>query len=227
MPALKKIDGRKLYVNMDEIWSPPPENKRQMNSRRGLRQIDPFGPPVGRRPRYYRDPEELKRNVDSYFRRQERLVYDKWGNVVINSETGMPEKTTAPLTLSGLARHLGIATSTLANYGRIAKSGTVPVEFAEVILDARQRIEEYAEMRGYDKDGQKGSDKVLRAAFRWLDPVEEAAIIKNKWDVYFAKEKLRMLQEEHTIKMRLMELGVDKEDLEDKEISITITRAGE
>lgn len=227
MPALKKIDGRRLYLDMDCIWEPAPDNHLAMQRRRQLRQIDPFNAPSGRRPRAYRSPEELQRNIEAYFRKQERYMFDKWGNVMINPETGNPMKTTAPLTISGLARHLGISTNTLANYGKIAKSGTVPREYAEIVLDARQRIEEYAEARGYDKDGQKGSDKVLRYAFRWIDPLEQATIDKNKWDIQLAKEKLRMQQEEHELKMQLMAMGVDKEDLEDKEISITITRAGE
>ena len=50
------------------------------------------------------------------------------------------EATQSPLTISGLARHLGISRMTLLNYEK-----QYDTEYAEIIAEAKLRIEEFVE----------------------------------------------------------------------------------
>ena len=137
--------------------------------------------------------------------------------------TGEYIKSTHPLTISGLGLHIGVATNTLKRYKAIAESGTVPYEFAEVVMDALQRIEAYAERRGYDRDGHKGSQFVLERGFHWQTKKEESEIRRNKIEIELAQEKYKLQEKEHQLKMKMMEMGLD--DGEDSSINITISRA--
>lgn len=226
MGAYKKMEGRKVWIDMSEIhvpsWKVREVQKAAHAKARLLKKIDPFARVVGRK-RTYETAEELKKACDSYFKEQECFVYDKWGQPIRDPETGEYVKSTKPLTLSGLGLHIGVRTDSLRRYRAIALSGTVPIEFAEVVTEALQKIEAYAERRNYDRDGQKGAQFVLERGFNWHSKKEESEMRRIRVETEIAKERLRMQQEEHRMKMKMMEMGMDEG--EDNELSITITRA--
>lgn len=226
MSAFKKIDGRYVYIDMNTIhvpsWKIREVQKAAAAKTRALKKIDPFARCVGRK-RVYETAEQLKKKCDEYFAMQECYIYDKFGKPVKDPDTGEPIKGTKPLTISGLCLHLGIATANFRNYRAIALSGTVPMEFAEVVTEALQRIEAYAERRIYDKDGQRGAQFVLQAGFNWNTPKEQREIKKLSADKKIAFEKLKMQKEEHEMKMKLLQTGLAGD--EDSDINITITRA--
>lgn len=226
MGAFWKIEDRCLYVDMGQIhvpsWKVREVQKAAHAKTRLLKKIDPFARCVGRK-RVFETPDQLRRACEDYFKSQECLIYDKWGQPLINPDTGEYVKSTKPLTISGLGLHIGVATSTLRRYRAIAESGTVPYEFAEVVNEALQKIENYAETRNYDRDGQKGAQFVLQAGFNWRTAKEKRETRRIRTDEKIAIEKLKMQQEEHRLKMKMLEAGL--EDGEDNDINITITRA--
>lgn len=226
MGAYKKMEGRYLYVDMGAIhipsWKIREVQKAAHAKTRLLKKIDPFARCVGRR-RTYETAEELKKACDSYFQAQECYIYDKWGQPIKDPMTDEYIKSTKPLTISGLARYIGVGTATLKRYKAIAESGTVPYEFAEVVMEALQKIEEYAERRMYDKDGQRGGQFVLQAGFSWQTRKEQSETLQNKTENKIALAKLKMAQEEHEMKMKMLQAGL--EGTEDNDIKITITRA--
>lgn len=226
MPAFKKVEGRFVYLDLTDIhvpsWKIRDVQKAAHAKLRALKKICPFAKVVGAK-RAYESAEDLKAACDSYFEAQECHVFDKWGKPLVDPETGEYLKTTKPLTLSGLALHLGISTDTLRKYKKKALTGLVSPEFSAVIFEALQRIEEYAEGRIYDKDGQRGSQFVLQAGFGWQTRKEASESARTRVEVEIAKERLRMQQQEHQLKMKLLEAGVDDEA--DNEVKITITRA--
>lgn len=226
MGAFKKLEGRYLYVDMSKIhvpsWKIYEVTKAAQAKQRLLKKIDPFARCMGRK-RKFETPEQLKKACDEYFAAQECYIYDKWGQPIKDPLTGEYVKSTHPLTISGLALHIGVATSTLRRYKAIAESGTVPYEFAIVVMEALQKIEAYAERRGYDKDGQRGSQFVLQAGFHWNTDKEERESRRLSIESKIAQEKLKMAKEEHELKMQLLKAGLDGGD--DNDINITITRA--
>lgn len=226
MSAFWKIENRCLYVDMTQIhvpsWKVREVQKAAHAKTRMLKKIDPFARCVGRK-RVFETPEQLKRACDSYFESQECYIYDKFGQPIRDPQTGQCIKSTHPLTIAGLGLHIGVATSTLRRYKAIAESGTVPYEFAEVVMEALQKIEAYAERRGYDRDGQKGSQFVLQAGFGWQTRKEARECRRIRTEEQIALEKLKMSKEEHEIKMKMLQAGLDGG--EDNDINITITRA--
>lgn len=226
MGAFKKMEGRTVWIDMSQIhvpsWKIREVQKAAHAKLRALKKVDPFAKVVGRR-KAYETPEELKAACDSYFKEQECIIYDKWGKPIVDPETGEYVKGTNPLTLSGLALHLGLHTGTLRSYYRRAISGTVHPDYAAVVLEALQKIEAYAEGRSYDKDGQRGSQFVLQAGFGWQTRKEMSETIRIRVETEVAKEKLKMQQQEHKLKMKMLQMGLD--DSGDSDVKITITRA--
>lgn len=115
---------------------------------------------MGRKPKYA-TPEEMQERIDAYFEeckghllvnRNGDPVMDKFGHPII-----MDAK---PLTVTGLALALGF-TNRLALLTYQAKPA-----FQETVERAKLRIENYAEMRLYDKDGSNGARFNLQNNFR-------------------------------------------------------------
>lgn len=226
MAAFKKIEGRFLYVDMEKIhvpsWKAREAIKASQAKTRALKKIDPFARCVGRR-RAYETPEQLKAACDAYFKSQECIIFDKYGKPMVNPETGEIIKGTHPLTLSGLGLHLGIPTHSLKRYRAIAESGTVPYAFAEVVTEALQKVEAYAERRIYDKDGQRGAQFILQTGFKWKTDKERRETVKLSTENKIALEKLEMQKEEHKLKMKVLQSGLEGDI--DSDINIVITRA--
>lgn len=115
----------------------------------------------GGRPPKFKSVAEMQKLIDKYFEdcKGEPLMVDgqpfldKGGRpVVINSR---------PPTVTGLALALGFhSRQSLLNYQ--SKPG-----FMDTITRAKMQVEEYCEMRLFDKDGQRGAQFSLEHNFRW------------------------------------------------------------
>lgn len=123
----------------------------------------------GGRPPKFTSADEMQEKIDAYFKDCEgyiftddngETVYDKFGYPVILGKK--------PLTVTGLALALGFTSrQALLNYqGKAA--------FRETIERAKLKIENYAEMRLYDKDGANGAKFNLQNNFKLWD-AEKAA----------------------------------------------------
>lgn len=116
-------------------------------------------------PRKFNTPEEMQVKIDEYFEDCEghpfldddgKPMLDKWGNPIILGAK--------PLTVTGLALALGFTNrNSLLNYQNRSK------KFQEVVERAKLKIENYAEMRLYDKDGSNGAKFNLQNNFRNWD----------------------------------------------------------
>lgn len=113
----------------------------------------------------YKSPEEMQVKIDEYFKECEghplldddgKVMTDKFGYpIIVDSK---------PLTVTGLALALGFTTRhSLLNYQARSK------KYQEIIERAKLKIENYAEMRLYDKDGSNGAKFNLQNNFRHWD----------------------------------------------------------
>lgn len=171
---------------------------------------------VSHPPAMYSDPEVMKKLCDQYFASCEGVLRDRWGNILIDDDDMPVYGVVKPYTISGLARFLGMSTETLKMYRRGQRDDpgfdNGNLQFSDVLLDARQRVEEYAEHRLYDKDGSYGARFVLDHGFGWHTTKEEAEI-KNMWKSAKLKEK------EFELKEKLLSAGE-----EDTDVTINIVR---
>ena len=119
------------------------------------------GKPVGRPPKFT-SKKQIEELGEAYLRECEGKPYimddgsvlkDKYGEVILIGKH--------PPTVTGLARALGFKSrqSLLEYQGK--------AEFADTVTRLKLRIEEYAEERLYDRDGQRGAEFSLKYNFRW------------------------------------------------------------
>ncbi len=115
---------------------------------------------MARKPKY-KTPEEMQERIEAYFEEckghplldgDSSAVRDKFGYPIILDAK--------PLTVTGLALALGF-TNRLALLNYQAKPA-----FREIVERAKLRIENYAEMRLYDKDGANGARFNLQNNFK-------------------------------------------------------------
>lgn len=114
----------------------------------------------GHRPPKFTDPAVMQAKIDEYFTECEgrvlkdqngETVYDKFGYPVVVDRK--------PLTITGLALALGFTNrQSLLNY-------QAKPPFTAIIERAKLQIENYAEMRLYDKDGANGAKFNLQNNF--------------------------------------------------------------
>lgn len=217
MSALKKRSGRTLYIDMDEIKVPDHSFLNQTKNawkKKSLRSLEPL---KGRKskPMRFDSPEKLQEAINSYFNSCFGPGYYKGKPILdVNGEPAIVQL--EPFTISGLARHLGIGKTTLLDYDVNARIGLIPEEYAEIIQDAKLRIQEYAEKRLYDRDGSSGARFVLEAGFGWITRKEEKELKQNKRRIQVAQERLKLEQE-----------AARAETLEEKQFTVNIIRAGE
>lgn len=116
---------------------------------------------VGRQPKY-KSVDEIREKIEDYFKSCEgEPLLDADGNPVIN-KYGYPcwKKEPKPPTITGLALALGFASrQALLNYQ--AKK-----EFNDTITRAKSKVEEYTEMRLFDREGQRGAEFSLKNNFK-------------------------------------------------------------
>lgn len=124
---------------------------------------------VGRPPKF-RTKEEIQVKIDAYFKECDgELLMDDNGNPVCTPKTGLVYiKPPKPPTVTGLALALGFASrQSLMEY-------QCKKEFADTIIRAKSRIEEYAEARLFDRDGVNGAKFSLINNFRgWGEKPEQ------------------------------------------------------
>lgn len=113
----------------------------------------------------------MQEKIDEYFKSREGIPktdadgnpqFNKFGEVIYI-------KPPRPPTITGLALYLGFAgRQALMNYQNREK-------FKDTIMRAKSRVEEYAEERLYDRDGQRGAEFNLRVNFGWKTETDDEA----------------------------------------------------
>lgn len=226
MAKVSKIDGNTLYIDMTGVkipsWKIREVQKAGYRWQQEQKKIDPFFS-IGYKRRKYKKPIELYVRCEDYFNSKKYVLTNKYGVPKTDPETGEYIYGTMPLTMSGLARHLGVTTSTLNSYEKLAEQGGIPYEFKEILTEAKQRIEEYAETRLYDKDGNKGAEFALSKLFKWRSKLEESMIIKNQVDAEVQKEKWKKTAERMELENKILRNSL--EDNEDGTIQVVIEKA--
>lgn len=208
--------GRILYMDMDKIHIPQysflKANKAAWKKRQVLKSLDPF---YSSRRLRYETPEELQKAVDAYFDSCFGPTYYR-GQQVLDANGDPVMTQIEPFTVTGLARHLHITTVTLYKYEAHAKAGLIPQEYADIVIDAKLRIQEYAEKRLYDRDGSSGARFVLEAGFGWMTKKEKKELKQNKKRIELSQQKLEFIKKK-----------AEEDKLQDKELIVNILRASD
>lgn len=175
-----------------------------------------LNPSVGQKRRFV-SPEHLQCLVNEYFESCNGPLLDRYGNLVYDKNGQLVKTQVRPWTVSGLALYLGVTTVALKQYrlGRIdtfldemrAQTDDV-LTFSKVLIQAKQKIESYAEQRLYDRDGSQGARFVLDNAFNWVSRKEQAEIDK--------------MVQESILKAKEFQLKKDLLDSDEDDSSLTI-----
>ncbi len=112
----------------------------------------------------FKTPEEMQKKIDAYFEDcKGHPLTDDNGNVILDKYGQPIILGVKPLTVTGLALALGFATrQSLLDYEGKG-------QYRYMIQQAKLRIENYAEMRLYDKEGSNGAKFNLQNNFRKWD----------------------------------------------------------
>lgn len=130
------------------------------------------------RPKKIKNRKQMQKIIDAYFESLKgEVVRDSDDNPIVDKNgtvVAFPDK---PPTTAGLCRALGFnSRQTLLNYRHDG-------EFADIVDDAMLRIEEYTEMRLFDRDGANGAKFSLANNFKWRDkPTVDNTDIISKLD---------------------------------------------
>lgn len=202
------VDERTLVLDLRGIRNP-------------LRPFNGALNPAKGQSRRFVSPEHLQCMVNEYFESCNGPMLDRYGNLVYDKEGHLVKTQVQPWTVSGLALYLGISTNTLKKY----RQGMIDdildemradtddgLTFSRVVLQAKQKIESYAEKRLYDRDGQQGARFVLDNAYGWVTRKEQADIDKAIQDGIIKAKELEM-------KKDLLDSGE-----EDGQLTINIVR---
>lgn len=170
----------------------------------------------------WNSPAHLQGLVDEYFASCFGVIYNPKTGTPYLDEYGLPRRgQIKPFTVSGLACYIHIEASSIMKYSRkqIDELGYptddeyIGPQYSDIIIEARKKIEAFAEERLYDRDGFNGGRFVLNCAFGWQER-REVAEIKNM-------EKMRKLkQKEFKLKQSVLE-----GDGSDEPVTINIVRA--
>jgi hypothetical protein len=155
--------------------------------------------------------------VNEYFESCNGPLLDRYGNLVYDKDGQLIKTQVKPWTVSGLALYLGVTTVALKQY-RLGRIDTFLDEmraqtddaltFSRVLIQAKQKIESYAEQRLYDRDGSQGARFVLDNAFNWVSRKEQAEIDK--------------MVQESILKAKEFELKRELLDSDEEDSSLTI-----
>lgn len=170
----------------------------------------------------WNSPAHLQSLVDQYFASCEGVIYNPRTGMPFMDEDGRPRiGQIKPYTVSGLACYIHIDTTSIKEYSReqIDELGYPTDEdycgpqYSDIIIEARKKIEAFAEERLYDRDGFAGGRFVLNCAFGWQERREVAEIENMKKMHKMKKKELKMKQ------------SVLEGDGSDEPITINIVRA--
>lgn len=170
----------------------------------------------------WNSPAHLQGLVDEYFASCQGVIYNPKTGMPFMNEDGTPRMgQIKPYTISGLACYIHIETTSIKKYSRkqIDELGYPTDEeycgpqYSDIILEARKKIEAFAEERLYDRDGFSGGKFVLNCAFGWQDRME-VATIENM------KKQQKMKKKELKLKKSMLE-----GDSSDEPVTINIIRA--
>lgn len=206
MSAIKHIENRKVYIDFGEFHDYRITVDKDGPTAYQLATV------IGPR-RRFKSPEQLQQHINTYFDACRGMVLTKNGLPVLNPDGTPLIRIVTPLTISGLARHLGVTTRALMDYKYQVIQQGIPDEYLPILDEARQRIEEYAEGRLYDMDGSRGAQFSLSSVFGWETP-------KERSDRKNAKARTKLMAQEQKLKQSMF----DKDD--EGGLSITIVRAG-
>lgn len=149
----------------------------------------------------WNSPAHLQSLVDEYFASCEGMIYNPRTSLPYMNQDGTPRiGQIKPYTVSGLACYIHIDTSSIKEYSRqqIDDLGYPTDEdysgpqYSDIILEARKKIEAFAEERLYDRDGFNGGRFVLNCAFGWQDRMEQANIRNMEESRKLKKKELKM-----------------------------------
>lgn len=152
----------------------------------------------------WNSPAHLQGLVNEYFASCEGVIYNPRTGLPFINEDGTPRiGQIKPYTVSGLACYIHIDTSSIKEYSRqqIDDLGYPTDEdysgpqYSDIILEARKKIEAFAEERLYDRDGFNGGRFVLNCAFGWQDKLEKANIKNMEESRKIKKKELKLKKE--------------------------------
>ena len=130
----------------------------------------------GGAPPKYKTAAEMQKKIDEYFKNCDgRVLKDDDGNTVYNKYGEPVMVGVKPLTITGLALALGFTSrQALLNY-------QAKPEFVDTVTRAKTIVEEYAEMRLFDKDGANGAKFSLANNFDgWREKQQIEADVKSE-----------------------------------------------
>lgn len=156
-------------------------------------------------------PEKLQKMVDSYFDSCYGFMYDKLGNIKYDRD-GEPIRYQArPFTVSGLSLYLGVSTKTFLKYSTGIFDDVQDTEntllYKDILVKARQKVENFAEEKLYSRDGSFGAKFVLDSCFGWCTTKEQAEIEKMKFESWLKNK-------EFELKQQLADMGQEDTGLE-------------
>lgn len=152
----------------------------------------------------WNSPAHLQSLVNEYFASCEGVIYNPRTGLPFMNEDGTPRVgLIKPYTVSGLACYIHIDTTSIKEYSRekIDDLGYPTDEdycgpqYSDIILEARKKIEAFAEERLYDRDGFNGGKFVLNCAFGWQDRLEQANIRNMEESRKLKKKELKFKRE--------------------------------
>ena len=149
----------------------------------------------------WNSPEHLQGLVDEYFASCQGIIFNPKTGLPFTDSEGNPRiGQIKPYTISGLACYIHIDTSSIKEYSRTqidelgypTSDDYFGPQYSDIILEARKKIEAFAEERLYDRDGFAGGRFVLNCAFGWQERREKAEIENMKKMRKMKKQELKM-----------------------------------
>lgn len=120
------------------------------------------------RPPKFSSVDGMQEKIDAYFDQCDgTLLQDAEGNPILSKYGETVYINRHPPTITGLALALGF------NGRRQMLDYQGKKDFCNTITRAKARVEQYAEERLYDRDGQRGAEFSLRCNFRWRTEEEQ------------------------------------------------------
>lgn len=140
--------------------------------------------------------DHARKLCEEYFDSCFQPLFGKDGELRRDAEGNVIKIQVKPFTVTGLALKLGMDNDTFARW-----CNGVFDDFNEeddlclistVLTQAKQRVEQYAEERLYDKDGYNGARFNLDVNFNWKTHKEAAEIEKMRFEQWKAKQELEL-----------------------------------